>query len=122
MDKKNENEKKDTKKYIIIGIAAVAVLAIGIIIGVVIGNSGKKDNDKQVSSDPVGTVVDNSGNTTQVDEKNSDSNTQTENKDNSVSDDQENIGSDDETDSEKNDSSVNDEETNNNDKEEKRIC
>ena len=32
MDKKNENEKKDTKKYIIIGIAAVAVLAIGIII------------------------------------------------------------------------------------------
>ena len=85
MDKKNENEKKDTKKYIIIGIAAVAVLAIGIIIGVVIGNSGKKDNDKQVSSDPVGTVVDNSGNTTQVDEKNSDSNTQTENKDNIVS-------------------------------------
>ena len=117
MDKKNENEKKDTKKYIIIGIAAVAVLAIGIIIGVVIGNSGKKDNDKQVSSDPVGTVVDNSGNTTQVDEKNSDSNTQTENKDNSVSDDQENIGSDDETDSGKNDSSVNDEDTNNNDKE-----
>ena len=117
MDKKNENEKKDTKKYIIIGIAAVAVLAIGIIIGVVIGNSGKKDNDKQVSSDPVGTVVDNSGNTTQVDEKNSDSNTQTENKDNSVSDDQENIGSDDETDSGKNDSSVDDEDTNNNDKE-----
>lgn len=117
MDKKNENEKKDTKKYIIIGIAAVAVLAIGIIIGVVIGNSGKKDNGKQVSSDPVGTVVDNSGNTTQVDEKNSDSNTQTENKDNSVSDDQENIGSDDETDSGKNDSSVNDEDTNNNDKE-----
>ena len=117
MDKKNENEKKDTKKYIIIGIAAVAVLAIGIIIGVVIGNSGKKDNDKQVSSDPVGTVVDNSGNTTQVDEKNSDSNTQTENKDNSVSDDHENIGSDDETDSGKNDSSVNDEDTNNNDKE-----
>ena len=117
MDKKNENEKKDTKKYIIIGIAAVAVLAIGIIIGVVIGNSGKKDNDKQVSSDPVGTVVDNSGNTTQVDEKNSDSNTQTENKDNSVSDDQENIGSDDETDSGKNDSSINDEDTNNNDKE-----
>ena len=117
MDKKNENEKKDTKKYIIIGIAAVAVLAIGIIIGAVIGNSGKKDNDKQVSSDPLGTVVDNSGNTTQVDEKNSDSNTQTENKDNSVSDDQENIGSDDETDSGKNDSSVNDEDTNNNDKE-----
>ena len=117
MDKKNENEKKDTKKYIIIGIAAVAVLAIGIIIGVVIGNSGKKDNDKQVSSDPVGTVVDNSGNTTQVDEKNSDSNTQTENKDNSVSDDQENIGSDDETGSGKNDSSVDDEDTNNNDKE-----
>ena len=117
MDKKNENEKKDTKKYIIIGIAAVAVLAIGIIIGVVIGNSGKKDNDKQVSSDPVGTVVDNSENTTQVDEKNSDSNTQTENKDNSVSDDQENIRSDDETDSGKNDSSVNDEDTNNNDKE-----
>ena len=117
MDKKNENEKKDTKKYIIIGIAAVAVLAIGIIIGVVIGNSGKKDNDKQVSSDPVGTVVDNSGNTTQVDEKNSDSDTQTENKYNSVSDDQENIGSDDETGSGKNDSSVEDEDTNNNDKE-----
>ena len=117
MDKKNENEKKDTKKYIIIGIAAVAVLAIGIIIGVVIGNSGKKDNDKQVSSDPVGTVVDNSGNTTQVDEKNSDSNTQTENKDNIVSDDQDNIGSVDETGSGKNDSSVDDEDTNNNDKE-----
>ena len=117
MDKKNENEKKDTKKYIIIGIAAVAVLAIGIIIGVVIGNSGKKDNDKQVSSDPVGTVVDNSGNTTQVDEKNSDSDTQTENKDNSVSDDQDNIGSDDETDSGKNDSSVDEEVTKNNDKE-----
>ncbi len=117
MDKKNENEKKDTKKYIIIGIAAVAVLAIGIIIGVVIGNSGKKDNDKQVSSDPVGTVVDNPGNTTQIDEKNSDSDTQTENKDNSVSDDQENIGSDDETGSGKNDSSVDDEDTNNNDKE-----
>ena len=117
MDKKNENEKKDTKKYIIIGIAAVAVLAIGIIIGVVIGNSGKKDNDKQVSSDPVGTVVDNSGNTTQVDEKNSDSDTQTENKDNSVSDDQDNIGSDDETDSGKNDSSVDEEVTKNDDKE-----
>ena len=117
MDKKNENEKKDTKKYIIIGIAAVAVLAIGIIIGVVIGNSGKKDNDKQVSSDPVGTVVDNSGNTTQVDEKNSDSNTQTENTDNIVSDDQDNIGSVDETGSGKNDSSVDDEDTNNNDKE-----
>jgi hypothetical protein len=117
MDKKNENEKKDTKKYIIIGIAAVAVLAIGIIIGVVIGNSGKKDNDKQVSSDPVGTVVDNSGNTTQVDEKNSDSDTQTENKDNIVSDDQDNIGSVDETDSGKNDSSVDEEVTNNNDKE-----
>ena len=117
MDKKNENEKKDTKKYIIIGIAAVAVLAIGIIIGVVIGNSGKKDNDKQVSSDPVGTVVDNSEKTTQVDEKNSDSDTQTENKNNSVSDDQENIGSDDETGSGKNDSSVDDEDTNNNDKE-----
>ncbi len=116
MDKKNENEKKDTKKYIIIGIAAVAVLAIGIIIGVVIGNSGKKDNDKQVSSDPVGTVVDNSEKTTQVDEKNSDSDTQTENN-NSVSDDQENIGSDDETGSGKNDSSVDGEDTNNNDKE-----
>ena len=97
-----ENGKsKDKKKYIILGIAAVAVLALGIIIGVVIGNSGKKDNDKQVSSDTVGTVADNSGNTTQVDEKNSDSNTQTEN-----------TVTDDEADSGKSDTSVDDEDNN----------
>ena len=60
---KNANNSKDDnkRKYYAIALAAVAVLAVGIIIGIVIGNSGKKD--KTASPEQVGTVADNSSNT-----------------------------------------------------------